>query len=58
MFLVNLGIVRKTSDLVLIRDVEHMDVDQIEGSAGAAGDTEGVRQRLFSEGRSVQGDQE
>jgi hypothetical protein len=33
--------------------MENMDVDQIEGSAGAADDTEGVRQRLLSERRAV-----
>ena len=33
--------------------MEDMDVDQIEGSAGAADDTEGVRQRLLSERRAV-----
>jgi hypothetical protein len=33
--------------------MEDMDVDQIEGSAAAADDTEGVRQRLLSERRTV-----
>ncbi len=53
MFLVETGIIRITSDLVFLRDMEDMDVDQIEGSAGAADDTEGVRQRLLSERRAV-----
>jgi hypothetical protein len=38
---------------VFVQDMEDMDVDQIEGSAGAADDTEGVRQRLLSERRAV-----
>jgi hypothetical protein len=31
-----------------------MDVDKIEGSAGAAGDAESVRQRLFAERRAIE----
>jgi hypothetical protein len=40
---------------VFIHDVEDMDVDQIERGAGAANDTEGVWERLLSEGRAVKG---
>jgi hypothetical protein len=53
MFLVDADIIRITSDLVFVQDMEDMDVDQIEGSAGAADDTEGVWQRLLSERRAV-----
>jgi hypothetical protein len=53
MFLVETGIIRITSDLVVVRDMEDIDVDQIEGSPGAADDTEGVRQRLLSESRAA-----
>ena len=42
-----------TNDLVYLQDMKDMDGGQSEGIAGAADDTEGVRQRLLSERRAV-----